>query len=93
MRPIRLAIDLSPVTDLDDFNDVSRIINAVDNAIVPLPDPISLGIAGKLFAAWRARLVSQLADAVDHTAKVVHGKFPEFLFSRALDDETSPHYS
>jgi hypothetical protein len=43
--PQQLSVDFTPMPDLEDFNNVSRIINAVDNAIVSQPDAVSIGFA------------------------------------------------
>ena len=88
MAMTRLPIDFSPVPDPDDFNKASAVMNAVNDAIVSLPNAVSLSLPRKLFTAGRPRSFRQTTKAVDHSVKITLGKLPKLLLSRTLDDET-----
>ena len=51
------------MTNLDDLNDSSFVVNRVDDPLGTLPDPIALGLASKLLATGRTRSTGKTLDA------------------------------
>ncbi|MDP2825275.1 MAG: hypothetical protein Q8O52_21660 [Sulfuritalea sp.] len=57
-----LAINLAPMTDLDDLDHDFDIRYGVQDAVVALPQAVTL-LCGELFGAGRTRVVAQGVDA------------------------------
>jgi hypothetical protein len=56
--------------NLDDFNKAVAVVNAVNDAIVSLPDAVSLSLSRKLFTAGRPRSFAKPRRAVNYSVKV-----------------------
>jgi hypothetical protein len=60
-------VNLSTVADLHDFDGPAVVIDGVDDAVIPLADPIAL-FSGELLMPGRARILSQCPNAVNDSA-------------------------
>jgi hypothetical protein len=70
------------MTDLHDEHDPLDVVDGIDDAVVALSHPISIGMAGQLFAAGWAGLSAQRLDARDQAPSIGLLGYPlEFLGS------------
>ena len=65
------TIDLTTVSDLDHFNNASRVIDAVDNAELALTHTISPFHSRKLFAASWPWIGRKRSDSVDNALAIL----------------------
>jgi hypothetical protein len=56
--------------DLDDENDPPDRVDGVDDAVVSLPHPISVGMTGQSFAGRRSGVAPQRLDAADQAPSI-----------------------
>ena len=73
-RPIRLSIDVSPVTDPHHQNDQAIIFDLINDPIIANPHSIKPLLTTKQLAARRSWIIGQLKDLGIHTAERVSGK-------------------
>jgi hypothetical protein len=52
-----LPIDVASVPNLDYYNNQNVVINAVDNSIYALTNPVSIGLTRELLATMRPGIV------------------------------------
>jgi hypothetical protein len=64
------AVDLAAVPDLHDEDNMLSIVDGIDDAVIALSHSISIGGAGQLLAARRARSGTQRLNAGDETPAV-----------------------
>jgi hypothetical protein len=81
------SIYVSAVPNLEDRHLSSRVIDEIDDPIVPLSKAV-LVVSGELLAARRPRLICEGADPLDQTPAVLARKSIEFLGRRCLDQKT-----
>ena len=56
----KLCVDRAPMAHITHFNDPNSVLNVIDNAIAPYPDPPEVfNFTLKLFGTGRSRLVAQ----------------------------------
>ena len=76
------------MTNLDDLNDSSFVVNRVDDPVGTLPNPIALGLASKLLATGRTRSTGKTLDARhDPGARPAGLDGSELFGSRRLDED------
>jgi hypothetical protein len=66
------------VADFDNPNGKHIVLNGINDAIISLPDPITL-LAGKLFTTRWSRIFFKKIDAIDDTLEVLLGNRVKIL--------------
>jgi hypothetical protein len=67
------------VADFDNPNGKHIVLNGINDAIISLPDPITL-LAGKLFTTRWSRIFFKKIDAIDDTLEVLLGNRVKVLY-------------
>src|SRR3990172_4736106 len=82
----RLPIDVTTMADLNDQDDKIKILNLVQDAVVPLSKTI-LVVPREFLAAWRPRVARQRRDLRDDPSAVLPREGLDLLAGRRLDDQ------
>ena len=83
-----LTVHFAAMTNLDDLNDSSFVVNRVDDPVGTLPNPIALGLASKLLATGRTRSTGKTLDARhDPDARPARLDGSELFRSGRLDED------
>src|SRR3990170_803595 len=82
----RLPIDVTTMADLNDQNDKIKILNLVQDSVVPLSKTV-LVVPREFLAAWRPRVVRQRRDLRDDPSAVLLREGLDLLAGRRLDEQ------
>ncbi len=82
----RLPIDVATMTDLDDHDDKSQVLNLVQDSVVPLSKAVSL-LPRELFATRRPRIARQRRNLRDDPSALLLREGCDLLAGRRLDEK------
>src|SRR6266849_6315708 len=86
VRRARSAVDVATVPNLEDGNSEVMVLNLVQDAVIPLPDPKQI-VARELLAARWPRLIGQPLHPRYDAPPVHQGKPFKLLGRRWLDQQ------
>ena len=79
-------VDLAAVADLDDPNDPLRVVHAVDDSIVPLPNPVPVSTR-QFLASYRPWHGTEVLDALSEAAAILPRDGLQFPDCGTLDED------
>ena len=82
----RLPIDVTTMADFNDHDDKIRILNLVQDPVVPLSKTV-LVVPREFLAAWRPRVARQRRDLRDDPSAVLLPERLDILAGRRLDEQ------
>ena len=82
----RLPIDVTTMADFDDHDDKIKILNLVQDSVVPLSKTV-LVVPREFLAAWRPRVARQRQDLRDDPSAVLLREGFDLLAGRRLDEQ------
>jgi hypothetical protein len=86
---VRLSIHLTPMTDLDDQDDTLGVIDRIHDAVVALPDAISIRVSRQFLATGRPRVTGESLDSRHEPLQVgLLRDGLQFFDRRALDGKS-----